>query len=586
MHGGGAGGHGGSAGVASPLSPAETAFQQQQELELLRRRCGELSAERDALRAQLQALLSQDPESPGEQRPAGLPSWQLQRKPPPAYEVSPSVMLVSGGRQSTLPLLDLLLRQRCAAAAEADTPTCSGPGGQPPPWASPAPAGSAPAPEPSGGGSPPAATNGGGRQPGTPPHGSPPQRPAPAGAGGGRWRPQPLSHGALGEPGHDSLVSAQTLRSFQLEYAAEPEEGSACARGVLEYLCGPTGFAANGFEHPPQSAESFGRQLVSLCQEVEQLLRREPLHLSVASPCFVFGDIHGNFRDVHFFVEQLLPFRSFHYCTSQFLFLGDYVDRGPSSVECVALLFALKALAPGRVWLMRGNHEDRMINGDMSLYKQGSFRAQCHSLLGSILGEHVWSAANAAFQWLPLTANIDGVIFCTHGGIPRHCSAPGEPDRRMEVLTSTASFPRFQTLFEWNPQEPQHVTFCRQVASDCCWSDPSEGEGGLNADGFGPNPRGRGIIQFGSKAVDDFLERFGFQYIFRAHQEKADGIKVSKNRRVITIFSSSDYIGHDNGAGVVFVADGRIRMVIKEPGRSEARSPQHAAAPPLEEEGG
>jgi protein phosphatase len=103
----------------------------------------------------------------------------------------------------------------------------------------------------------------------------------------------------------------------------------------------------------------------------------------------------------------------------------------------------------------------------------------------------------------------------------------------------------------------------RRVATDTCWSDPADDESRMDPFGFGHNPRGQGVILFGSRAVDHFLDRYGFEFIFRAHQEKSDGLKLSKNARVFTIFSTSAYVGHQNGAGVVLVADGKIRLIIK-----------------------
>lgn len=73
-----------------------------------------------------------------------------------------------------------------------------------------------------------------------------------------------------------------------------------------------------------------------------------------------------------------------------------------------------------------------------------------------------------------------------------------------------------------------------------------------------------GVILFGGSAVDRFCNTFGYEYIFRAHQEKSDGLKISKNARVVTVFSTSGYVGHQNGAGCVYVADGKIRLIIKE----------------------
>ena len=377
-------------------------------------------------------------------------------------------------------------------------------------------------------------------------------------------RPPALGKGVL-NMGGNGIVSQQTLKVFQEQWGGGHSPAvSNVGDSVLDYL--NNSFAHSGMQHSTRAGtqDAFGRHIIALCNEATLLLKKEPLQLPLKSPIYVFGDIHGNFKDLHYFMNELVLFRDPKYTPHNFLFLGDYVDRGPHSVECVALLLALKVVSPGTINLIRGNHEDRMVNGDIKTYGAGSLKSQCHALFGSILGENVWLSINQTFKWLPLTATIDDSIFCTHGGIPRYI---GGPDHRMMALQDTYNFPRFETFFEAGPGEPEKIQLCRRIAADCCWSDPWEGEDGeLNQFGFGENPRGKGIVVFGSQAVDDFLKTNNLQYIFRAHQEKSDGLKVSKNARVVTIFSTSDYIGHQNGAGVVFVDPvGTIRLIIKEP---------------------
>lgn len=368
-------------------------------------------------------------------------------------------------------------------------------------------------------------------------------------------RPQSLDSNAI--------VSHHTLHEFNRQFAGQggvTSPMSSYARGVYRYVT-RTFAEENNFSHKQADVEGFGRTLSSLCSEVEAILRNEPRHPSVASPCYVFGDLHGNCRDLHYFMKNLITFGDLRYTPHRFVFLGDYVDRGDFSVEVVAYLFSMKVLAPDKVVLLRGNHEDTLVSGDLGSYGATSFRAQCRQLFGALLGEELWRKASRVFSFLPLTANIDGRIFCTHGGLPRY---KGGADQRLELLTRP-EFPAFESFFQIPEGESAEQKMCREAATDTCWSDPAEDERTLDNHGFGPNPRGNGVILFGTKAVDDFLDRFGFEYIFRAHQEKADGLKLSKSARVFTIFSTSAYVGHSNGAGVVLVAENKIRLIIKNP---------------------
>jgi protein phosphatase len=362
----------------------------------------------------------------------------------------------------------------------------------------------------------------------------------------------------------DSIMSQQTLHTFAQRHGQDPlSPQSSVATSVMQYMMDV--FARKqDFSHDTGDKahmESFGRTLLRLCGEVERCLHKTARHPTIASPVYTFGDIHGNFKDLHYFATQLINFDDLHFIPYNLLFLGDYVDRGPFGVEVIAYLFALKVLAPEKVTLLRGNHEDTLVNGDTSLYNTTSFKAQCIHNFGQLLGSDIWTRCNRVFANLPLTANIDGKIFCTHGGLPRYT---GGIDNRMEQLVNP-DFTRFETFFSVPENESKHDAACRQMATDVCWSDPAEDEGSMDRHGFGPNPRGNGVIMFGGAAVDSFLEKNKFEYIFRAHQEKSDGLKISKNARVITIFSTSAYVGHENGAGVVYVADGRIRLIVKEP---------------------
>ena len=146
-----------------------------------------------------------------------------------------------------------------------------------------------------------------------------------------------------------------------------------------------------------------------------------PLHIDVPSPCYVFGDIHGSLVDLIFIFEKCCPFGSPRHAVADVLFLGDYVDRGDCSVEVVAFLFAWKLLCPQRVHLLRGNHEDPDVNGDVDGYGTGSFRWQCVRLCGGneAEGRSLWEEVNATFAKLPIAATLDGRIFACHGGIPR-----------------------------------------------------------------------------------------------------------------------------------------------------------------------
>ncbi|KAG5476510.1 hypothetical protein LSCM1_04223 [Leishmania martiniquensis] len=628
-----------------------------------------------------------------------------------------------------------------------------------------------------------------------------------------------------------------------------------------------------------ESKEYFLRLCHRVVAQVRPLLEQETLSPHhglfprISAPAFVFGDIHGNFEDLSFFLKRLLIFHDFNLTPANILCLGDYVDRGPFSLECVMLLFSLKIMNASKLVMLRGNHEDRVVCGDLRTYGRGCFLAQCHTVFGYTEGTKLFLEVTALFKYLPLAAELvipstpnmsflqsqqtvvhpnlyvsqpavlihdgsrvkraappsslspssstraspfdaqhlptrhrDGEvasgdresddallksaasaaalpslptgystiadaslarrqpspgeaheerILCTHGGIPRFERSPLE-ENPLAFLRSL-SFPRMLTLFPNNPtvrddpecmpdffvkeelaalwrrhpsaaplgftsacqreaaeaaaaagasaaavtttcnpcaspssdalgseelpkstsvssvgssasdcdaaaatvrseaeaprrsswhravessfpspaakpqsslygkQQQSHLTRLRMRHSrdylpqlteddvrkgwytmfDLLWSDPTpmeveEGaacagrEASVDADGaqdarqgssspspataakatspcvrvnewgFAVNARGSNVISFSAKAVDTFLTAYHYSMLFRAHQEKAHGLRWSKSNKVLTIFSSSNYMGHHNGAGcVVVAANGEVQMIEK-----------------------
>lgn len=110
-------------------------------------------------------------------------------------------------------------------------------------------------------------------------------------------------------------------------------------------------------------------KIVKLCSEAEILFANESRVIKVSSPVYIFGDIHGNLRDLMIY-ERIFWHMGPSCIAYNFLFLGDYVDRGIHSVECITYLLCLKLLSPNRFTLLRGNHELRSVQHQFTFYRE------------------------------------------------------------------------------------------------------------------------------------------------------------------------------------------------------------------------
>ena len=86
-------------------------------------------------------------------------------------------------------------------------------------------------------------------------------------------------------------------------------------------------------------------------------------------------------QDLHFFSDNIWKL-GMELTAGSFLFLGDYVDRGMNCLECMAYLLALKVKNPSKMFLLRGNHETRDVNGWEEHYQERSFLFQCKARFG------------------------------------------------------------------------------------------------------------------------------------------------------------------------------------------------------------
>ena len=155
---------------------------------------------------------------------------------------------------------------------------------------------------------------------------------------------------------------------------------------------------------PPGTMASLSdSEIRLLCARARPiLLEQQPSLLELEAPIKICGDVHGQYTDL----LRLFEYGGFP-PVSNYLFLGDYVDRGKQSIETICLLLAYKILYPDNFFILRGNHESAGINRIYGFYDECKRRYSIK----------LWKVFSDVFNCLPAAALVDEKILCMHGGL-------------------------------------------------------------------------------------------------------------------------------------------------------------------------
>jgi len=262
-------------------------------------------------------------------------------------------------------------------------------------------------------------------------------------------------------------------------------------------------------------------ELKQLCDMVKEILMEESNVQPVNSPVTVCGDIHGQFYDLKelFRVGGAIP-------KTNYIFMGDFVDRGHHSVETLQLLLCYKARYPQSITLLRGNHECRQVTQVYGFYDE------CFRKYGSA---NAWKYCTEVFDHFTLSAIIDGSVLCVHGGL--------------SPVISTIDQVR---LLERNQEIPHEGPFC-----DLMWSDPEDIET------WAVSQRGAGWL-FGSKVTKQFNHLNGLELICRAHQLVQEGYKyMFTDKNLITVWSAPNYCYRCGNIASILAFDENMDREVK-----------------------
>ncbi|TAQ91164.1 hypothetical protein B7494_g524 [Chlorociboria aeruginascens] len=249
-------------------------------------------------------------------------------------------------------------------------------------------------------------------------------------------------------------------------------------------------------------------EINSICSRVREIFLDQPPLVELEAPVKIVGDIHGQYSDL---------IRMFEMCgfppTSNYLFLGDYVDRGKHSLETILLLMCYKIKYPENFFLLRGNHECANVTRVYGFYDECKRRCNVK----------VWKTFVDTFNCLPIAAIVAGKIFCVHGGLSPALSHMDD----IRNIARPTDVPDFGLL------------------NDLLWADPADQDTEWESSERGVS------YSFGKKVITDFLARHDFDLVCRAHMVVEDGYEFFEDRILVTVFSAPNYCGEFDNYGAV-----------------------------------
>ncbi|KAF9456547.1 Metallo-dependent phosphatase-like protein [Collybia nuda] len=247
-------------------------------------------------------------------------------------------------------------------------------------------------------------------------------------------------------------------------------------------------------------------EITAICLAARDVFLSQPTLVELSPPVKIVGDVHGQYSDL---------IRLFEMCgfppAANYLFLGDYVDRGKQSLETILLLLCYKIKYPENFFLLRGNHECANVTRVYGFYDECKRRCNIKT----------WKTFIDVFNCLPIAAIVASKIFCVHGGLSPSLHSMDDIKR----IQRPTDVPDFGLL------------------NDLLWSDPSD-----TALDWEDNERGVSYC-FGKAIINEFLVRYDMDLICRAHMVVEDGYEFWNDRTLVTVFSAPNYCGEFDNYG-------------------------------------
>jgi hypothetical protein len=249
-------------------------------------------------------------------------------------------------------------------------------------------------------------------------------------------------------------------------------------------------------------------KIKELLNKAEERFASEAKLITLESGRLIFvGDTHGDLEATEKIIHRYLK------SDNKLVFLGDYVDRGPASLENINFLLGKKIEHPDSLYLLMGNHEG---HAAVSFHPADFWEG---------LDTELRQRYSEVLSKLPLAMSTANGIIALHGALPDVSSL----------------------------EDISRITLGSAKWHQITWGDWQEREGKfLGIDPYTGRP------QFGQAWFEEIMSRLGKNVLIRSHQP--DAPPTMYGRRCLTIFTSSAYRHCISGLTIALVD---LKKIVK-----------------------
>ena len=287
-----------------------------------------------------------------------------------------------------------------------------------------------------------------------------------------------------------------------------------------------------------ESLPFTNQEIFDLIKEVKPCLEKDHSLIRLRSPCKIFGNIHGVYTDLMRYFESFGNPSDDNQMgdinVMQYIFLGDFCDRGYHSLEVIFLLFALKIKYPQFIYLIRGHHEDKNINIKYGLGEE------CMERLSDDIREEksIFANINKVFDLLPFGVLVDNNILMIHGGIGSSINTLDDIENIKRPIS-----------VEQNVVNKEQLKII-----DLLWSEYSDDIDNIDINIERDKYKKGFIVKYGKERLNKFLDDNKINLLITSHQFVQGGFCTFNNDKILIVFSATNYMNqYENVGGMITI---------------------------------